>query len=66
MSKKLVVRLAMAVAALSALTLLQGCIGEDDDIAYSFVWRSTGFAPASGASTVVIQVSSPGVGRRAP
>ena len=43
MDKRLALKLAMAIIALWAVTLLQGC-GEDDDVAYSFVWAP----PASG------------------
>jgi len=43
MDKRLALKLATAIIALWAVTLLQGC-GEDDDVAYSFVWAP----PASG------------------
>ncbi len=59
MSKRLLMKLALVMVTLGAMTLLQGC-GEDDDLVYSFVWRSTGFAPTAGTSGVLIQVSSVG------
>ena len=37
MNRRLALKLAMAIIALGAVTLLQGC-GEEDDFAYSFVW----------------------------
>ena len=55
MSKRLMLRLALAIAALSATMLLQGC--GDDDFSYSFVWVSGGATASSGAS---IQMSSVG------
>ncbi len=58
MSKRLVVRLALVIVALSAVTLLQGCCDLDDDFAYSFMWTSSDFQSASGTSPVLIQVSS--------
>jgi hypothetical protein len=60
MSKRLVVKLAMAVIALGAVTLLQGCGDMDDDIGYSFTWTSSGFMSDPGTSPVQIQVSSVG------
>lgn len=41
MSKRLGVRVALAIATLSVMTLLQGC-GDDDGIGYSFVWAPVG------------------------
>ena len=57
MSKRLVVKLAVAIITLGAVTLLQGCGDEDDEVGYSFVWVSSGFMPASGTSPAEIQVS---------
>jgi hypothetical protein len=57
MSKRLMLRLALVIAALSATTLLQGCGGDDDDLSYSFVWVSGGSMGSSGAS---VQMSSAG------
>ncbi len=54
MSKRIVMKLAMAVMVLGAAALLQGC-GEDDDITYSFVWAPTTGMPNGGA---IIYVSS--------
>ncbi len=45
MSKRLVVKMAVAIAALSAVTLLSGC-GEEDDLAFSAAWSPIGFVPA--------------------
>jgi len=57
MSKRLMLRLVLAIAALSATMLLQGCGDMDDDFSYSFVWVSGGSMSSSGAS---IQMSSVG------
>jgi len=43
MSKKLAVKLAVTVAALSAMTLLQGCEGEEDGTLLSNAWTPAGF-----------------------
>ena len=51
MSKRVLVKLAVMMIALGAMTLLQGC-GEDDDLAYSFVWAPTGAGTASALFTV--------------
>ena len=45
MSKRLLVKMAVAITALSAVTLLSGC-GEDDDLAISAAWAPVGFVPA--------------------
>jgi hypothetical protein len=47
MSKRLGVRVALAIATLSVMTLLQGC-GEDDGFGYAFVWAPVGSAPIPG------------------
>jgi hypothetical protein len=57
MSKRLMLRLALMIAALSATMLLQGCGGADDDFSYSFIWVSGGSTASSGAS---VQMSSVG------
>ncbi len=59
MSKRLFGKLMVMLVAVGAMSLLQGC-GEDDNLAYSFMWRSAGVAPAPGTSPVMIQVSSAG------
>jgi len=41
MSKRLVFKLALMVAALGAVTLLQGC-GDDDSLVYRFVYAPMG------------------------
>jgi hypothetical protein len=43
MSKRLGVKLAVTVAALSAMTLLQGCEGEDDSSVLSAAWTPAGY-----------------------
>jgi hypothetical protein len=57
MSKRFVARLAVAILALGAVSLLQGCGGEDDEFAYSFVWSSTGFMPSAGSAPPILQLS---------
>ena len=57
MSKRLVVKLAVTVAALGAMTLLQGCYEEEDGVVVSYAWSPInfvsavrfGFAPNQGA-----------------
>ena len=44
MSKRLLVKMAVAITALSAVTLLSGC-GEDDDLTISAAWAPVGFVP---------------------
>jgi hypothetical protein len=44
MSKRLGVKLALAIAAVSAMTLLQGC-GEDDDVSIGLAWGPVGSVP---------------------
>ena len=43
MSKRLAVKLAVTVAALGAMTLLQGCEGEEDSSVVSNAWTPAGF-----------------------
>ena len=43
MSKRLGVKLAVTVAALSAMTLLQGCVGEEDGTVLSSAWTPAGY-----------------------
>jgi hypothetical protein len=45
MSKRLVVKVAVAITALGALTLLPGCGEDEDGLTYGFVWAPVGFAP---------------------
>jgi hypothetical protein len=47
MSKRLVVKLAVTVAALGAMTLLQGCYEEEDGMVVSFAWSPINFVPAA-------------------
>jgi hypothetical protein len=69
MSKRLVVKLAVMMTALSAVTLLSGC-GEDDDVVFGAVWMpcipgvtfgSAGFATSTGATGGGGQAASAGV-----
>jgi len=43
MSKRLGVKLAVTVAALSAMTLLQGCVGEEDESVLRNAWTPVGY-----------------------
>jgi hypothetical protein len=43
MSKRLGVKLAVTVAALSAMTLLQGCVGEEQDSVLRNAWTPVGY-----------------------
>jgi hypothetical protein len=47
MSKRVVVKMAVAITALSAVTLLSGC-GEDDGFVIGAAWAPVGFVPAFG------------------
>jgi hypothetical protein len=47
MSKRLVVKLAVTVAALGAMTLVQGCYEEEDGMVVSFAWSPINFVPAA-------------------
>jgi hypothetical protein len=47
MRKRLVVKLAVTVAALGAMTLLQGCYEEEDGMVVSFAWSPINFVPAA-------------------
>ena len=50
MSKRLAVKLAVSVAALGAMTLLQGCGADEDGMVIGGVWAPVGFsAPAAPA-----------------
>jgi hypothetical protein len=51
MSKRVLLKLAVVMVALGAMMLLQGC-GEDDDLAYSFVWAPTGAGTAPAVFTL--------------
>ncbi len=47
MSNRLVVRIAVAITALCAVTLLSGC-NEDGDLVIGAAWAPVGFVPAFG------------------
>ena len=46
MSKQFAVKLAVTVAALGVVTLLQGCYQEEDSLLLSTAWSPVGFSPA--------------------
>jgi hypothetical protein len=48
MSKRLVVKLAVTVAVLGAMTLLQGCDEEEDGLVLRIAWSPVGFSPITG------------------
>ncbi len=54
MSKRLMTKLAVAIMALGAAALRQGC-GEDADVAYMFVWAPANGTPNGG---LIIYVGS--------
>jgi hypothetical protein len=53
MNKQVLMKLAVVIVMLGAMTLLQGC--SDDDYAYSFIW-----APSTGNASALFTVSSTG------
>jgi hypothetical protein len=57
MSKRHVFKLAVMVAALSAMTLLQGCGEEEDRVVFRFVWAPVGFGSFFGFGSTGGQVS---------
>jgi len=48
MSKRLVVKLAVSVAVLGAMILLQGCDEEEDGLVIRMAWSPVGFSPVVG------------------
>ncbi len=50
MSKRFAVKMAAAIAALSAVTLLSGCADEEDALVLTSAWAPVGFVPGLGAS----------------
>src|ERR1017187_5432544 len=46
MNKRFVVKLAVTVATLTVVTLLQGCYQEEDSLVLSMAWAPVGFSPA--------------------
>jgi hypothetical protein len=46
MNKRFVVKLAVTVATLTVVTLLQGCYQEEDSLVLSMAWSPVGFSPA--------------------
>jgi hypothetical protein len=64
MSKRLVVKMAVAITALSAVTLLSGC-GEDDGFVIGAAWAPVGFVPAFGTAPTYAVGSTSGGGQAA-
>jgi hypothetical protein len=48
MSKRLVLKLAVTITALSAMTFLQGCGEEEDGLVLGYAWTPFGSAPLVG------------------
>ena len=63
MSKRLVYKLAVMVATLSAVTLLQGCGDEENSLPFSYVWAPVGFVPMFSTGTAAGQNSGGGGGQ---
>jgi hypothetical protein len=66
MSKRLVVKLALTVAVLGAMTLLQGCGEEEDGSLLSYAWSPVGSRPLIGFAFGPSQGAMGGVGQSAP
>ena len=45
MSKRLVLKLAVMVASVGVMTLLQGCGEEESSVVFRFAWMPVGFSP---------------------
>jgi hypothetical protein len=63
MSKRLVVKLALTVAVLGAMTLLQGCGEEEDGSLLSYAWSPVGSRPLIGFAFGASQGAIGGVGQ---
>jgi hypothetical protein len=66
MSKRLVVKLALTVAVLGAMTLLQGCGEEVDGLTLRMAWSPVGFSPVVGFGFAPSQGGLGGGGQSAP
>jgi len=66
MSKRLVVKLAVTVAVLGAMTLLQGCGEEEDGLVLRMAWSPVGFSPVVGFGFAPSQGAIGGGGQSAP
>jgi len=64
MSKRLAMKLAVAITALSAVTLLSGC-GDDDELVIGTAWAPVGFVPAFGGSPFAPAAAGGGGGQGA-
>ena len=65
MSKRLIAKLTVTVAALSAITLLTGCSAEIDKTVASIAWLPYGSSPALGTQFVPIGNAGAGGGGNA-
>ena len=65
MSKRLVVKMAVAITALSAVTLLQGCADEDDGVVIGMAWMPVGSMAVFGFDPTYGQGSMGGAGQSA-
>ena len=63
MSKRLLVKLAVTAAALSVVTLLQGCDEEEDNPLASSAWAPAGYFPITGTAGLANQTSAAGAGQ---
>jgi hypothetical protein len=61
MCKRLGVKLALTVAVLGAMTLLQGCDGEVDGLTIRMAWSPVGFSPVVGFGFAPSQGAAGGV-----
>ncbi|MGO8926330.1 MAG: hypothetical protein ACLQU3_05500 [Limisphaerales bacterium] len=65
MSKRLVVKSALTVAVLGAMTLLQGCGEEEDGLVLRIAWSPVGFSPVTGFGFAPSQAAAGGGGQGA-
>ena len=63
MSKRLLVKMAVAITALSAVTLLQGCADEDDGVVIGMAWMPVGSMAIFGFDPTYGQGSMGGAGQ---
>jgi hypothetical protein len=62
MSKRFAVKMAAAIAALSAVTLLSGCADEEDALVLTSAWTPVGYVPAYGAGSAYAPAGTGGGG----
>jgi hypothetical protein len=65
MSKRLLVKVAVAITALSAVTLLSGCGEEDDGVVIGMAWMPVGSVSIFGFNPASSQGSTGGGGQTA-